>query len=161
MSKDVTAKEIKELLDEGLTKKQVGEKFGISAPKVGMILAKADSEAITPDEVIDNNHPSQFALKYNKGEITESENIYIMTAQEYQDYSAANGRFEGRPLGKKIIPKIEEIRALINGGRKPKYIMDKFGLDEEDFKQLIWKLSTKELRDKPLKFDIKQDYIEV
>lgn len=159
MSQDVTAKQIKELLDEGLTKKQIGEKFGITAPKVGMILAKADGELET--EVIDNKHPSNFARTYQRGEYTENDGIHIMTAEEYQEYSEANGRFEGRPLDKKTKCTIEELRVLINAGRKPSYIMKKHGMDEEEFKQLVWRLSTKELRDKPLRFDIKQDYIEM
>jgi len=157
---DVTAEEINELMSEGLSKKEAGEKLGISAQKVGSILAKADTELLS-GEVMDGRSASEFAKTFNRGDITENENITIFTAQEYTDYSAANGRFQGRKKGQKTKCSIEELRALINSGLKPKYIMNKHGIDKEEFKQLIWKLSEKELRAKPLKFDIDQDYIQV
>lgn len=176
---DVTAEEIKELLDNGLTKKEAGIELGITPQKVGSILAKADiasfteeekdEEVLTSTEVVKATNskvssgkaPSDFAKTFNKGEITDSETITIFTSQEYSDYSAANGRFQGRKLGTKTKCSIEELRALINSGLKPKYIMDKHGMDENDFIRLVYKLSERELRDKPLKFNIAQDYIQV
>ena len=184
--KDVTAEEINELLDQGLSKKEAGEQLGISPQKVGSILKAADIAAFDEDEsdednsaeiepvvdvpksvdilkgeVVNEKAPSTFAKTFSKGDITEHESITVFTAQEYTDYSKANGRFQGRKKGQKTKCSIEELRALINSGLKPQYIMNKHGIDEEEFKQLVWKLSKKELRGRPLKFDIKQDFIEV
>ncbi len=176
---DVTAEEINELLDGGLTKKEAGEQLGITPQKVGSILKQADiasfteedsdGEVTTRAEVVKTTKgkastgkaPSDFAKTMNKGDITDSETITIFTAAEYTAYSAANGRFQGRELGTKTKCSIEELRALINSGLKPKYIMDKHGMDKNDFIRLVYKLSEKELRAKPLKFSIEQDYIQV
>ena len=165
MTKEVTATEINELLDNGMTKKEAGVELGISAQKVGAILAKSDvtkfKEAPLEVEILDGTSPSEFTMTYGNEGISENEGIHIFTAQEYADYSAANGRFEGRRKGQKTIPTIEDLRSLINAQKKPKYVMDKFGINAEEFKQLVWKLSKAELRGRPLKFDISQDYIEV
>jgi len=179
---DVTAEEIRELLDSGLSKKEAGEELGISAQKVGSILKQADIALLEEEaeedmgenvpvpvkktkaikgEVMSGKSPSDFAKTFNKSDITNDENITIFTAKEYTEYSAANGRFQGRELGKKTKCSIEELRALINSGLKPKYIMDKHGMNQNDFIRLVYKLSEKELRTKPLKFNFEQDYIQV
>ena len=151
---EVTAEQINELLATGMTKTEVGEDLGISAQKVGMIL-KSGKEVVTGDVEIP---ASRFAKRFEQG---ENSKISTLTAEEYNEYSDANGRFEGRKKGQKTTPTIEELRALINSGRKPVYMMNKWGIDEEEFKDLVWKLSKRELRDAPLRFDIKRDFIQV
>ncbi len=165
---EVTADDIQQLLDMGMSKKEAGEQLGLSAQKVGMILKKADGD------ITDLNSPSvegkteiaphKFAKEYADVARTEeggSAKVVIMTSDEYRRYSEANGRFEGREPGRKIMPKPEELRALINAGAKPSYIMNKFGINRGEFKQQIWKLSKLELRDKPIAFDFDSDYIQV
>lgn len=152
----VTAEQINELLAQGLSKKEAGEQLGISAQKVGLILKSDNDREVLTGEV--EVPPSHFADTYEQ---VENGNIAVLTPTEYQEYSKANGKFEGRPLNKKIKPTIEELRALINAGHKPSYMMNKWGLDAEEFKALVWKLSKKELREVPLRFDLKQDYIQV
>lgn len=151
---EVTAEQINELLATGMSKTEVGEEFGLSAQKIGMIL-KASSPLVESDVEVP---AGRFAQEFEQ---SESSKITIMTAEEYGEYSQANGRFEGRKKGQKTEATIEELRALINSGRKPQYMMAKWGLDEEEFKDLVWKLSKRELRDKPLRFDIKRDFIQV
>lgn len=156
---EVTAEDIQKLLDDGLTKTQIGEQYGISAQKVGMILASASTSAVKT-EVVEEIPPSAFAKTYVQDEMTENSKITIMTAGEYKEYSEANGRHWGRRKGRKTKATIEELRALINSGWKPSMIINKHGMDAEEFKQLVWQLSKKELRDRPLKFSIEQDFIE-
>ena len=161
--KTVTAEEIQTLLDEGMTKKEAGVQLEISAQKVGRILAdakKVEAQLIKDDEIPASVFAETFAGQLGN-DIEDGSSVVVMTAKEYAEYSEANGRFEGRPLDKKTPLHVEGLRALINGGLKPKYIMNKTGMNAEEFKQLVWKLSKKELRDRPLRFNIEADFIEV
>lgn len=155
MDNEVTVEQINELLEQGLSKKEAGEQLGLSAQKVGLML-KAESS--TKVEVLSEVPASNFANTYDQA---ENGKIAILTPLEYQEFSEANGRFEGRPNGKKTIPTTEELRALINSGLKPQYMMKKWGIDADEFKNLVWKLSKKELREQPLRFDINADFIQV
>lgn len=90
--------------------------------------------------------------------VVEGTSIMVMTPDEYQEYSKKNGRYMGRKIGTKTKPSIEELRACINSKWTPQRFMDKHGMDADDLKQLVWKLSTKELRGKPIKYSIEQNY---
>ncbi len=89
----------------------------------------------------------------------EGLNIKVMTPDEYKAYSAEQGRIMGRDPKQKTQCSIEELRALINSNWTPKMIMEKHGMDAEDFKQLVWRLSKKELRDVPIKYSIEGNFI--
>ena len=52
---------------------------------------------------------------------------------------------------------IETLRAFINSDWSPQMVMEKFGLTEKELQSYIYKLSKKELRDKPIKLDLKRD----
>lgn len=98
------------------------------------------------------------AKKAIEGEIVSS-GIQVMSAEEYMEYSKANGRTAfGGEKGVKIDASVEELRALINSKWKPSMVMEKFQWDEEDLKQKVWALSKKELREKPIHFDVKNDF---
>lgn len=98
------------------------------------------------------------AKKPLEGEVVGSGPV-VRTAEEYAEYSLANGRTRfGGEKGVKVEATIEELRALINSKWKPSMIMEKFQIDEEELKQLVWALSKRELRDKPIHFDIKNDF---
>lgn len=90
------------------------------------------------------------------GQVVGTE-ILVLTPDEYATYSKANGRVMGRLKGTKTKPTIEELRALINSNWTPSMVMDKHGIDAEELKQLVWALSTRELRDKPIHYDIARD----
>lgn len=151
---EVTAEQINELLATGMTKTEVGEQFGLTPQKVGMIIkSETKTEVVTGDV---EKPAAMFAKTYEP-----SGKIVTMTTEEYQEYSEANDRFEGRKRGEKVQPTIEELRALINSGRKPQYMIRKWGISAEEFKDLVWKLSKRELRDAPLRFDIERDFIQV
>ena len=87
-----------------------------------------------------------------------STGILVMTAEKYAEYSKGKGLIMGRHPDQKTVCTIEELRALINSGWTPKRIMEKHGMNEEDLKQLVWALSKRELRDKPIKYSIEQNY---
>ena len=138
----VTKEEVLELSNEGLAPAEIGEKLGLSAQKVGSML-KAAKQTLVPEVL--------------EGEVV-SETITIRTAQEYMDYSEGQGRTKfGGEKGKKIKCSTEECRSYINAGWKPSLIMEKYQLDADDFQQLIWSLSKKELRDRPIGYDLKHD----
>ena len=86
-------------------------------------------------------------------------NIRVFDAEEYAEYSIANGRTRyGGVKGVKVNATVEELRALINSNWKPSMVMEKWQMDDEELQQLVWALSQKELRDKPIKLDIKNDF---
>lgn len=159
---EVTAEQIQTLLDKGNSKTEIGQEFGISAQKVGMILAAANDKS-TDKKVREEIPASAFAKEYSQSDLldgNDNSKVVIMTAGEYKEYSEANGRHWGRKEGKKTKCSIEELRALINSGWKPSMIIDKHGINADEFKQLVWALSQRELRDKPLKYSLEQDFIE-
>jgi len=80
------------------------------------------------------------------------------TPDEYRAHSAASGRIMGRLPSQKTKCTIEELRAAINSDKTPSWLMEKHGMTEFDLQQLIWKLSTQELRDKPIKLNFKRDF---
>lgn len=81
-----------------------------------------------------------------------------MTPDEYKAYSASKGRIMGRLPNQKTKCSIEELRALINSDWTPSMVMEKHGMSENDLQQLIWKLSSQELRDRPIKLEIGRDF---
>lgn len=85
------------------------------------------------------------------GEIVEKE-LVVLTPTEYADYSKAKGTIMGRRPDEKTVCTTEELRILINEGWTPEQVKDKHGIDDEELKQLVWKLSKEEQRDKPIKF---------
>jgi uracil DNA glycosylase len=84
--------------------------------------------------------------------------IKVFTPDEYKEFSAQNGLIMGRHPDQKTPCSIEELRALINSNWTPKMVMEKHGMTPEDLKQLVWKLSKAELRDKPIKYSIEGNF---
>ena len=80
------------------------------------------------------------------------------TPDEYKAYSAESGLIMGRKPDQKVKCTIEELRAAINSDKTPSWLMEKTGMTENDLQQLIWRLSAKELRDNPIKLNIKRDF---
>lgn len=85
------------------------------------------------------------------GETIEKE-LMVLTPTEYADYSKSKGTIMGRRPDQKTVCTTEELRILINEGWTPEQVKDKHGIDDEELKQLVWKLSKEEQRDKPIKF---------
>ena len=85
--------------------------------------------------------------------------ILVQTPDEYRKSSAERGLVMGRRPDEKTNCTVEELRALINSNWTPSMIMEKHGISVEEFKQLVWKLSRKELRDRPIRFSIERDTI--
>lgn len=165
---EVTAEQIEELLNSGMSQTAAAEELGIGVGKLKGILKRAKDEAgankpVTTGVAVDVEvevPAGEFAKEYGGTGVTNKAHIAVLSASEYAEYSEANGRHFGRKRGEKTVCSIEELRALINSGWKPSMIMRKHGINEEEFKQLVWKLSKSELRDRPLKFSIEQDFIE-
>ena len=137
-NEEFNEQEVLDLAAQGFKPAEIGEQVGISAQKVGSIIKKA-STAVA-------------------GEVVKT-GIQTMSSEEYMEYSRANGRTGyGGEIGVKYDCSIEDLRAKINSNWKPSMVMEKYQIDEEELKQLVWSLSKKELRDVPVKFDIKHDY---
>jgi len=83
----------------------------------------------------------------------------VFTPTEYAAWCKQNGTIMGRKPGEKTKATIEELRAYINSGWTPSMFMEKHGLSAEDFKQLVWKLSKREMRDRPIRYSIERDTI--
>ncbi len=83
--------------------------------------------------------------------------IRVMTPDEYKAYSAENGLIMGRKPNEKTKCGIEELRSIINSNWTPGMVMEKHGLNAEDLKQVVWKLSNSELRERAIKYSIERD----
>ena len=81
-----------------------------------------------------------------------STHIKTYSSEEYKAMSKANGTSMGRKPGVKTKLSTEELRVLINEKWSAEEVKDKHGLDDEDLKQVVWKLSQEERLDKPIKF---------
>ena len=86
--------------------------------------------------------------------------IKVLSPDQYREHSAESGLIMGRHPKQVMAMTIEDLRAKINSKWTPKMIMEQSGMDVEAFKQLVWKLSTSELRDKPIRFSITANTIE-
>ena len=86
-------------------------------------------------------------------EVTEvRKELVTMTPLEYAEYSKNKGTAMGRKPNQKTKCSTEELRILINEGWTAEQVKDKHGMTDEELKQLVWKLSKEEQRDKPIKF---------
>ena len=135
-------------------------------------------DIMTGDQVdlLEENAQLKLQIANNKSHSTESESRLMdilqgmedaggntdgcltMTPDEYKAYSASKGRIMGRLPNQKTKCSIEELRALINSDWTPSMVMEKHGMSENDLQQLIWKLSSQELRDRPIKLEIGRDF---
>ena len=52
---------------------------------------------------------------------------------------------------------IETLRTFINSDWSPSMVMEKFGISEKELQSYVFKLSKRELRDKPIKLDLRRD----
>ena len=135
---EVTEQEVLDLLAQGKTPAAVGEELGISAQKVGSIRKASEKNSFAEAEVVGT--------------------ISVRTAEEYAKYSKANGRTAyGGEIGVKYDCSIEDLRAKINSGWKPSMIMEKYQIDKDELKQLVWALSKRELRERPVSFNLEHD----
>ena len=141
--------------------------------------AELQAEIKEPTELIalsDENEQLKQEIIANKSHTAESESRLMkmisgmeeaggdtgacltFTPDEYKAYSAERGLIMGRRPDQKTKCSIEELRAAINSDKTPSWLMEKHGMTEFDLQQLIWKLSAKELRDNPIKLNIKRDF---
>lgn len=136
--------EIMQLSREGFSNKEIAEKLSTEDDKISyQAVAKViKANTIEPDEIID-----------------APVGIQTFTAEEYGDYSEANGRTRyGGEKGVKVNATVEELRAYINSGWKPSMLLEKWQMTEEELKQLTWALAKSELRDKEPVINYKQDF---
>ena len=137
---------------------------------------QTEMEGNSSVNLIAENAELKETLAANKSHTTESESRLMsmikgmeeaggdtgacltFTPDEYKAYSAESGLIMGRRPDQKVKCTIEELRAAINSDKTPSWLMEKTGMTENDLQQLIWRLSTKELRDNPIKLNIKRDF---
>lgn len=98
------------------------------------------------------NVPSTTNQLLEADAVIPAKELLVMTPTEYAEYSKAKGTIMGRRPDQKTTLTIEELRILINEKWTPEEVMDKHGINDEELKQLVWKLSKAEQRDKPIKF---------
>lgn len=130
---------------EGFSNKEIAEKLG------------TEEEPLTYQAVAKMIKGS--APKALEVDIIPAKEFKTMTAEEYEEYSLANGRTRyGGEKGVKVDATIEELRAYINSGWKPSMLLEKWQMSEEELKQLTWALARRELRDKQPTINFKQDF---
>lgn len=169
MATEVTNEELLSLSAEGKTPTEIGEMFGLTPQKIGSMIRKAKAIAdidAEDDTDGDDTPPEQPKAKkvvviaeVEKNEVADAGNkITIRTAEDYFEYQKSQGRTAfGGKIGEKIPISVEELRAYINSKWTPSMVMEKYQLTVDDLQQAVWKLSKKELREKPISFNIKHN----
>lgn len=143
--------EVLDLVATNMKPKDIAERTGLSIQKVNAIVKST--------EKIEAEGDTGVAVTASKKSEAVLVGTQTMTAQDYMDYSEANGRTKfGGEKGKKIPCSIEELRAYINSNMKPSWVMEKYQMDEKDLQQVVWKLSEREMRPKPITYSIEQDW---
>jgi hypothetical protein len=151
--KEVNEQLILDYAAAGLKPAQIAERIGggITPQKVGVII-KAHAK---PED--DEGDKKKKPKGIDKVDVL-GKGPQVMSAPDYMEYSKKNGRTAfGGKKGEKIKCSVEELRAYINASWKPSMVMEKYQLDEDEFKSLVFNLSKKELRDVPIKYSLKQD----
>lgn len=87
-----------------------------------------------------------------EAEVVPQKELLTLSALEYEEYSKKKGTIMGRKPDQKTAMSIEELRVLINDGWTPERVKAKHGLNDEELKQLVWKLSKAEQRERPIRF---------
>lgn len=85
-------------------------------------------------------------------DVIPAKELLVMTPLEYAKYSGDKGTFMGRRPDQKTVLTTQELRILINEQWTPEEVKDKHGLSDDELKQVVYKLSKEEQRDKPIKF---------
>ena len=135
--------EIVQLSKEGLSNKEIAERVSTEDDKVSY-------QAVA--KIVKDNEPEVIIPEIVVGTIS------VRTASEYAAYSKAQGRTSyGGEVGVETKPTIEELRAYINSKWTPSMLMEKWQYTQAKLVQLVHALSRKELRDKPIKCNFKQD----
>lgn len=139
--------QVMQLKNEGFSNKEIAEKLN------------TEEEPLTYQaigKIIKDNTPVETV----KAEVVpQKTGIKTMTAEEYENYSLAQGRTRyGGEKGVKVNATIEELRAYINSGWKPSMLKEKWQMTEEELTQLTWKLARAELRDRQPTVNFKQDF---
>ena len=98
------------------------------------------------------NVPSTQNQLLEADSVVPAKELVVMTPDEYGEYSKAKGTIMGRRHDQKTELTTQELRILINEKWTPEQVKDKHGINDEELKQVVWRLSKEEQRDKPIKF---------
>ena len=133
---------IVQMSKEGFSNKEIAEKVSTEDNKVSY---QAVAKIVKENVVI-------------VPELVES-GIVVRTASEYEAYSKANGRSSmGGEIGVPQKATIEDLRSKINSRWTPSMFIEKWQMTEAMLMSLVHKLSKKELRDKPVICNFKNDF---
>jgi len=153
--------DIVKLKDEGLSNKEVGEQLGMTHQKVAALIKKSsepDAPKAVPKATPTKEETMPELTKFAESEVVV-EGIQILTPEEYVAQNIAAGRAPyGGEIGATQQVSIEELRAYINSGWTPSMLMGRWQMDEEQLKQLVWKMSVAEMRDKPVSINFRMDF---
>ena len=140
MAEEINTDLVADYVATGLSNKEIAEKISTEETPVSyQAIAKIRKTLVVPTEVVPVG-------------------CQTFSAKEYAEYSKANGRTAfGGEVGKKMNPKLEEIRALINSKWTPSMVLEKFQLEEIDLAFMVRELSLLEMRDKEIKCDFKNN----
>lgn len=136
--------EILTLSNEGFSNKEIADKVSTEDDNVSY-------QAVA--KVIKQSKP-----KAVKAEVITT-GLKTFTAEEYAEYSVANGRSRyGGEIGVTVSATIEELRAYINSGWKPTMLLEKWQMSEDELRSLTILLARRESRDREPTVNYKQDF---
>ena len=129
----------------------------------------ADTSALEAE-----NKALQESVELNKQAKEQAEARLVQAIEDMEQPLIIDGQVQGGGMtvftgdaytkdllrrGVKITSKftIEVLRAFINSDWTPSMVMEKFGLTQKELQSYVWKLSERELREKPIKLDFNRD----
>jgi len=162
---EITGKQIVDLLNEGVPRKEIQEKYKISGQKLSALVRKHKQDE--KDEINGDPEEAIPASAFAKTMTSEREGCVRMTVEEFREYNIANGRSPtGRPLKMKTKMNTGELRVLLNlrgrgvsAAEMKKAAFEMHGVDEKDLYRLAVELCREE--ESELKDILKQLNIKV
>ncbi len=139
------------LKKKGKTDTEIGEELKLSRQKVGALIKKHEFEEA--NKASEDEFPAEmFAKKSNVIKDPSMGGSVVLTADEYHEFSEANGRYQGRKEGQKTRLDSMELRVAITeiqkGDRSAVDVrnqaMNKHGINEAELKTVCFKLTNEE-----------------
>jgi len=144
-------KKILELRKTGKTDKEIAVELEISRQKVSALVKKYEYEEA--NKVVEDEFPAEmYAKSTNVVKDEAMGGCVIMTAREYQEYSEANGRYQGRKEKQKTNLDPMELRVSITGIQRgdrsavdvKNHLLAKHGISEDELRRVAMKLTKEE-----------------
>ena len=142
-------KKILELKENGKSNSEIGKELEMTHQKVAATIKRYEINEANKPQV--DEFPASMFAKSSKI-VSEVDGIIVMTAREYNEFSEANGRYQGRKEG--VVTKLnpQELRIAITGIQRGdrsandvrEHLKNKHGIDDDGIRRAAMALTKEE-----------------